>query len=429
MPGDVTTERRDVETFQLDIRAQNTLVVCLLLFGGIVLFYVSYLFRFYYGAVILILAYLAYTTAGSKSPPYSYASIVTACFSYLALSIAWSPIQSESVYRTSVDFIYFLFVLVPILAAYCTEDVKFRMLQAASVAHCCTAIVALLTLGDFVDPTRGPIRTTYGVIFLASIPSHVYLISRHKSALSVAALVAIFVIGLQLGNRTLLIFGPPMLLASIVVAARQQIRTSRSLQYLLGGAILALPFVAIAASQLDLGRAYQRVTNATSFEVGREVLREQLDPGSRADRERLISTYVSITTFLAHPLIGGGYGSSPYFVRQVSTFETPAHGLPFMLLGETGLVGTLLFSTAIYLALRGYWRRLRRYPPPDERSRVWFELLTLSGVLLIGVAHQIYEDIYFFIFLGTGLYYGYCDRRRAGVVMRTPKFSPAASVG
>jgi hypothetical protein len=265
-------------------------------------------------------------------------------------------------------------------------------------------------------------------MFLASIPAHVYLASQRRSALSVAILIAIFIIALDLGNRTLLIFGPPIMLASLILAAREQIRTSRSLQYLVGGAILALPFIIAAVSQLDLGRAYDRVINATSFEIGREVLREQLRPETQTDRERLIYTYVSITTFLAHPLFGGGYGSSPYFVQQVSNFETPAHGLPFMLLGETGLVGTLLFSMAIYLSLQGYWLKLKSSRFAPENGKVWFELLTLLGILLIGLAHQIYEDIFFFIFLGTGLYYRALCRGSGGSAVRLPQFSSPVPV-
>jgi hypothetical protein len=403
--------RRDFKLAQLDLRTQNTLFVCVLLFAGIVLFYFYFLFRLYYGALILILVYLAYVTHASKlRRVYSYAAIVAACYLYLAISISWSPQLSVSFYRISVDLVYFLFVLFPIFEGYCSKDIKFRMLQTASLAACCTACVAFLTLGEFVDPEKGSIRSTYGSIFLASIPAHVYLYSKRKSVLSLALLIAILVLAFNLGNRTLLIFGPPMLLVSVFLVLREEIQHSRNLRYVLGAAILALPIVIYGGSQLDLSKAYYRVTHATSLEVGRQVLKEQMAVDNPEDIERRIYTYVAISTFLARPITGGGYGSSSYYVRRVSNFETPAHGLPFMLLGEAGLIGTILFGTAIYLSFHGYKLKMGREKRDGNNIAVWFELLTFICILLVGASHQVYEDIYFYMFLGTGLLYKYHHR-------------------
>jgi hypothetical protein len=76
-----------------------------------------------------------------------------------------------------------------------------------------------------------------------------------------------------------------------------------------------------------------------------------------------------------------------------------------MLLAETGVIGTALFSIAIFWSFRGYAQKLRVTDDRDGKLRVRMELLSLCALLLVGLSHQIYDDIYFYMFLGTGLFY------------------------
>ena len=389
-----------------DFRAQNTFFVCCVLFLGIELYYFLLLYRLYFAGLIGILAYLAYVSRSSGyRVAYTYPVILVACYGYLLLSTLWSPLESVGLYKISVESVYFLFALIPTLERVCGSDLKFRMLQSGSLAFCMAAIAAYVTVGNVVDPAKPSIRTLIGAAFLASIPAHVYLVSRRKSLLSFAALVAIGAIALGLENRTLLLFGPPVFLAAVFIAVRERLSDGRRFRQTLGIAIIVVPLLALLAGELYFSGVYSRLRTDTSLNVSREVLQEQFSEHSAGDLERRIYTFVSIGMFVDHPVWGAGYGSSPYYVHRVSQFTTVAHGLPFMLLAETGVIGTALFSIAIFWSFRGYAQKLRVTDDRDGKLRVRMELLSLCALLLVGLSHQIYDDIYFYMFLGTGLFY------------------------
>jgi hypothetical protein len=392
-------ERRDAKT-------QNTLFVGLLLFAAINLYYFLHLYRLYFIPLIAILFYLAYAGRASRLRVlHPYPAILILCYLYLLIAISWSPERSEGLYKISIETVYFSFALLPTLGRVCTDDMKFRVLQAASLAYCGIALYNFLTIGSVIDPAFLVIRSAFGAVFLASVPAHVYLYSKRNSRLSLATLIAIGAIAMTLGNRTLLLGGPPVFLASVLVVARERLVSSKGLRQRLGMALLIVPVLAFVAGEVYLSDVYSRIRNQTSFNIGAEVLKEQFSAQTSEDIERRIYTFVSIEMFLDHPVFGAGYASSPYYVHRVSQYQTVAHGLPFMLLAETGLAGAALFSLAIYWSLRGYWLKLRASTGADERSKIWMELLTLFAILIVGFSHQIYDDVYFYIFLGTGLYY------------------------
>lgn len=72
--------------------------------------------------------------------------------------------------------------------------------------------------------------------------------------------------------------------------------------------------------------------------------------------------------------------------REIST-----HGLPFTLLGETGLIAMVLFL----LVLASYFRRLfglkRLAASPIERRYYLITFLTIGGMLIFGMSQQLHQ--------------------------------------
>lgn len=405
--GNSTTGKVGDWSRPLTVRTQNSILIGALLLAGILLYYFGHLYKLYFIPLVVILLFLGYLNWLERQRiSWSYCAILLAGYGWLLIAISWSPDKSEGLYRITIEAVYFLFALFPVLAKnFCVDDIKLRLLQGAALACCATALTAFVFLGKVLDPSAPTIRTTYGTIFLTALPALVYLYSRRKSLLSLFLLVAIGAISLVLGSRTLLLFGPFIFSAAVVVVARERIFAKGMMRQRIGAAILLVPLIAVTAGEVVSSNAYSRLRNQTSTNIGQTVLREQFDSQHAEDIERRILTFVSINMFLQNPIFGAGYGSTSYYVQRVSRFKTGAHGLFLMLPAETGLIGVSIYSLMILRSLNGFRLKLRSEPDPDGRYMVWIELLTFVAILLVGLSSQIYNDFYFYMFLGTGLHY------------------------
>jgi len=390
----------------LDARSQNTLLLSSMLFAGALIFFFTDLYKFYYGALALIVAYLAYVSSPSRTRiALSYPFPILVLCAYWCVSLLWSADAAFGGFQLEVGTAFFLFAWFPTLSRSCTDDFKFRLIQAAAAAYAVAEIVNYAATGTTVNALDIRFRAAVGEAFLTAIPSLVYSYSVRRSTLALLLLIVIGAIALVLGSRSLLVWGPPVFLAAITVAARGSKASLQRLRRRLGIGLLVVPLIAVAAVQIYFSDAYSRIRNETSTRIGREVLMEQFTSQNPEDIERRINTFVSLQMFVDHPMFGAGFGSTAVYVHRVSRFKTVAHGLPLMLLAETGIVGTAIFSAVLLLSLRGYRLRFRGSRDEHERKKVLFEVLTLGAILLAGLTTQVYFNAYLYIFLGTGLYY------------------------
>jgi hypothetical protein len=141
----------------------------------------------------------------------------------------------------------------------------------------------------------------------------------------------------------------------------------------------------------------------TSFSISSAVLDEMSKaPEDRVDIARRLQLFIALQSFVAHPLLGGGYQSTAAIIMSRFGWEVGAHGLPATLLGEMGLAGTAIF---VWMIAR-FYRRINyaRARTRDLRRRGFLSTckLTMLGVLLLGLFHQIHEMPATFVLLAWG---------------------------
>jgi len=385
-------------------RQVNSFLLCMIAASGTMLYYFLFQYRFYEGGISLIFV-VAYLLAKTQSFPVSISPMLAFC-GFMLLSTTWAPnpADGQAAFVNIVPFILFS-LAAPLLLRTGSPGVELRIAQAIAIAYLFISLAAFAQVGSFVDESKGSIRTIIGNTFLISIPAYVYYVVDRRSAASLILLLATVVVGVLSESRTFTLFAVPVGLACFVLYRLRpgnRAATRRTAVVALAAAIVA--FGGYKAAQTGTGDS--RLGSAgTSFSINQQVLDEIKNPKlADADIERRLSLFMALTSFVNSPATGGGFFSTGYYVEQVSKFKTSAHGWPSTLLGEMGIIGTALFGWLVVTALNGFRRALRAVGA-SGRPLIYAQLMSFIAVLISGMFHQAYQDVFFYLFAGFGLYY------------------------
>ena len=152
----------------------------------------------------------------------------------------------------------------------------------------------------------------------------------------------------------------------------------------------------IGAASTGISPASTDINVASIFDsVGR------YDPSGRLQHWQTVRH--GLAMFLQHPFLGAGLGA--YMNEQIRTTGEPLviHSTPVWLLAETGIVGFVVFSAAVY---RLFFFAVRRRDEPQARLLV----LMLCGLAVMSSVHELLYQRGFWILLVMGIIYlGYTD--------------------
>jgi O-antigen ligase len=248
----------------------------------------------------------------------------------------------------------------------------------------------------------GGIRTGFAYAAISALPYAIWQMRRRPSLGRVFVVVSAVIVCLTIGSRSTIVLLPIALLGSLVFIRRRRGQTVRAIIQLslLGVAVGAIAF-AIPVVRAGIFAALNRFTpSATRLDVPVDIEAELSAPMSeQTDLERRLSLFVAGRSFLARPLTGGGYYSTLAITRSQFNIPIGAHGLPSVLLGELGIVGTILFSWLIVRFFRGIRAGKRRARSAEEREFFEATTVTMVVVLLFGMFHQVDQTPAFFALL------------------------------
>ena len=181
-------------------------------------------------------------------------------------------------------------------------------------------------------------------------------IDRGISCLLIAVLVLSTSSSAYLGMIILGVVMIPVLVRAKALSVSRAIRIGLAFVALLGGGLVLLitstPFLSTLFNTLIL---------------------EKASGGSGV--ERAMTVQLAFGYFERYPILGIGWGSAT------------SHDLVVLLLSNVGVIGALVFFSAMASALRANWKALGALPSPTNLSRIaWFSglLLFLLNSLLTG---------------------------------------------
>ena len=130
-----------------------------------------------------------------------------------------------------------------------------------------------------------------------------------------------------------------------------------------------------------------------------------------ASLERLAMWQLALSMFGEYPVFGAGFWSFPqYYARRLFgifnndrryKYNMAAHNVYFQVLGETGLVGFILYLSAVGLVLLETIRLVRKYfhaPNPEIRFAVTFSLCIQFFYLAYSLSGNCLYDIVFYFY-------------------------------
>jgi len=118
---------------------------------------------------------------------------------------------------------------------------------------------------------------------------------------------------------------------------------------------------------------------------------------SSSDNVRLESLIGGWNLFVSHPLLGAGLGA--FMNQQTHAGDALViHSTPLWLLGETGLVGFVVFATPV---VRIFWIELAKIGKRETAGI--FLILIIAAFGVVSNAHEILYQRAFWILLGAGL--------------------------
>lgn len=95
---------------------------------------------------------------------------------------------------------------------------------------------------------------------------------------------------------------------------------------------------------------------------------------------RLINWIGSWKAFIHHPLTGVGYGNLGYYIKNVFETNTSAHNIILSLLGETGIIGFMLFAALLWRLMK-IQRKNLELPDEEDALMAWGIYAGTVGVL------------------------------------------------
>lgn len=341
---------------------------------------------------------------------------VAAWFVYLAVSATWAPAPKTSLFLLAVALINPVAFIISYGWARATSLWMlsfFFELQVLLIVP--LAIWYLWTTGRPYDASFGAARSEFALRCVVSIPFLVWRARSRPTARTIGVLLATLLLILSLDSRSALVVTPMVLFGSLMsikgsIGRFAVSRTSLILSVIgLLALCLALPPVREKAS-----RSLSRFGPAeTSFSVTSNLYSEVDQPGdARVDIERRLQLFVAFESFISNPMFGGGYQSTYEIIQQRFGWEVSAHGLPSTLAGESGLVGTVVFSFVIVSFFRRIRPRLRTAESEIERGFFKACIWTMVALLLFGLFHQVDQEQSIFVLLAWGFALGTPGRLR-----------------
>jgi hypothetical protein len=168
----------------------------------------------------------------------------------------------------------------------------------------------------------------------------------------------IFALALLAGGAV--VFAAALVLARLESRRPLDLRRRRRLERVAAAAALALALAGVAASIAFAGRIWTEFTNPATSQISERPGR--LHSASSSNRWRWWTE--EWRAFTAHPVGGTGGGTFELTDRRLRksalVTTTEPHNTPLQLLGETGIVGLLLYLGAAVAAATGIVRARRR---------------------------------------------------------------------
>lgn len=119
---------------------------------------------------------------------------------------------------------------------------------------------------------------------------------------------------------------------------------------------------------------------------------------SSSNSEHLVSIVGGLKMFWSHPLFGAGLGAFIHDTAATGPRALVIHSTPIWLLTEFGIVGAAFFLWPVVAMVVG---ELRRRPRIDSGGRLL--LLTITGLLVMSLAHELMYQRAFWFLLGISL--------------------------
>lgn len=369
---------------------------------GILLYYFLFYLSLFAGAALLFVLLVAAVSRPGDYAVYQCLPILI-LFAWWGVTLFWTPATDFwLLYATTGLYAAFAFLAGPLKTRF-DDRFALRLMTFCAAAFAICGAVAFAQFNTVVDETKGAIRTLLGAYFLVGLPGATYLAFRYRSIMAGAVILAMIAVGADLGSRTFVLISLPAVVLTLMVIGRGS-RFMRLARWpIIVISALAVAAVVLEASNFSAVGVMDKLSGrASSFAVDEATFAEAKDPAAAADDlERRLLVAVGMESFNRSPIFGAGFLSTRYYVGFYYAQEMTAHGLPFFLLGETGLIGTLIFLIALWVPLTGYYRHAKLLNF-DGASVAYVELITLVVILFNGLFHQVYSDFYFYLFLGIG---------------------------
>ena len=327
-------------------------------------------------------------------------------YAYLSLTALWSYSPSETLYYAVADLLQPAAFVMGIVWAQNNPPRRLSEYSAMFVSARCShrgridgRVRRVLFRSVWLDPvSRGAgARDRAPDADLASQAAT-------DSAAAVLPALAVLLI-LVLGSRAALVLAAPVLVASFYSVSEGRLKFIRAtVRFGVLGLLGALVIWSVPGLRHGAEAALGRFgPDNLSFAITPGGADAVLTDEIQADLDRRLQAAVALGSFLNRPLTGGGYMSTLSITTAAyGRVGLSAHGLPFTLLGETGLIGTAIF---LWFLLGCYRSVRRRFAFPLARTDASFHrilLVTLGAMLLFGVFHQIHQVPSFFVLLGWG---------------------------
>jgi hypothetical protein len=324
-------------------------------------------------------------------------------YAYLPLTALWSYSPSETLYYVLADLLQPVAFVMGIVWAQNNPPRRLSEYSAMFVsAHVFIAVTLMVASGGFFFDQYGSIRSALGLALVTGLPMLIWRAKLRRTVLRAALPALAVLIILVLGSRAALILAGPVLVASFYAVSEGRLRFLRATARF---GVLGLLGVLVIWSVPGLRHGAE----AALSRFGPDDLSFAITPGGvaggdiQADFDRRLQAAVALGSFLDRPLTGGGYMSTLSITTAAyGRVGLSAHGLPFTLLGETGLIGTAIFCWFLLGCYRSVRRRLAASLAGTDASFYRILLVTLGAMLLFGAFHQIHQVPSFFVLLGWG---------------------------
>lgn len=330
-------------------------------------------------------------------------------FGYLFASALWSPSPSTTLYFLGADLVNFAAFIVGYTWALSTSERAlggFFELQALMILP--IILWFFLTIGQLYNAKLGAVRTGFATSCLISLPFIIWRLRRRTSFSGVLLLMIALSILLSGDSRSAVLITPVLVIGAFFFVGHARVPLSRRMAPLLAIVVmLGAGSVLVPTFRSGISQSIERLTSSgpvgTRLTISSTLLDEvKLPAEQRVDIERRLQLFVSAQSFLSHPLLGAGFQSTLAIIRNTVGWNVSAHGLPSTLLGETGLVGTTIFVWMIARFFRriNYAKSLTTNP---QRADFYSTCkLTMLGILLLGLFHQVDQIPQTFVLLAWG---------------------------